>query len=93
MASLTLHFKELEKEDQIKSKPMLDTGVSHCNLNCLGGWDGEDHGSSQPEQRVHKTSSPKQLEQVVEHLFCKCEALNSNPSPTKTSANLAERRK
>jgi hypothetical protein len=45
----------------------------------------------QPRQIVPKTPSPKYLEQKqmggltqgVEHLLRKCEALSSNPSPTK----------
>jgi hypothetical protein len=66
--------------------------VAHTyNPRYLGGWDQEDCGSrpawanssQNPISKIIRTKWTGGVAQAVEFLLCKCEALNSNPNPTK----------
>jgi hypothetical protein len=66
--------------------------VTHiCNSSYLGGWDGEDQGSSPPWANslwypiftITRIKWTGRVAQAVEPLLCKHKALSSNPSPTK----------
>jgi hypothetical protein len=66
--------------------------VTHaCIPSYLGGWYQEDCGSSPAQEnssqdpifKITRVKWTGGVAQVVEHLFCKGEALSSNPSPTK----------
>jgi hypothetical protein len=80
----TATILEMCEENQV---PVTDA----YNPIYLGAEIGRIETRSQPRQIVHETSISKittakwtgGVTQAVKHLFCKCEALSSNLSPTK----------
>jgi hypothetical protein len=79
----------LHSKIRLKERKRSWTPLAHaCNPSCLGGWDQEDpvwrptwaNSSWDPHLQNNQTRG---VAQAVELLLCKCEALSSNPSPTK----------
>jgi hypothetical protein len=85
-------INELQKREKKTTQRSSTSKLPHAsNPSYFGDWDQEDHSSSPAQansswditSKLTRAKWSEGVAQMVEHLLCKNEALNSNPSPTK----------